>query len=335
MDLSGKHVTDVARITNTPLSAHFTYKGKGILLVRLPAEGRQWISDVLRKAGLNFIMVDVLQTQAQRELETMEEEAKLLLLALRSVQLGSSFDPFRHKEYVNRYTQRYVHLQEAYNGELIFLRYQNSYEVYGRDAGFLNHFLSIRPAGHFKHEYEDVFVTVIPASDIEGIIQKLRAHSYRYILTDFKEQSYPALRPSYDPNKQQPIWQIPLAKFIRAEEKSYRNMILSANDWPAYDLPYKPEYVGLFNNILNHDPYTSSDRNPYSSTGSRDLDNSVFRNVCLKAIHEYEILLGMSLDIILPDEVLEDYPKHRLKQDARIIYLKTLVQAGRQLNGTH
>ena len=41
----------------------------------------------------------------------------------------------------------------------------------------------------------------------------------------------------------------------------------------------------------------------------------------------------MTMDIIVSDEVLMDYPRMKLSQDARLTYLKTIVHAGNQLNG--
>lgn len=260
--------------------------------------------------------------------QDMSTEARRLLQALR----GKSLDGMEESDsrYVMAYTEQYLPLQELYNDALILLRTENYYEVYGKDAGFLKHLLPGISKTTFLCDGVYIEYTALNEAAMTRLIQMLQDMGIRFILTDDAANSNPVTRATKGmPDKQ--LWEIPLADFVASEEQFYKMQLAKGI---AYELPYKTEYVILFNSFLGANVYDAYQDNPYADTGRKELLRRAFRQQCLKIIHNYNVRLAMTMDIIVSDEVLVDYPRMKLSQDARLTYLKTIVHAGNQLNGT-
>ena len=259
--------------------------------------------------------------------QDMSTEAKRLLQALR----GKSLDGMDESDsgYAMTYTEQYLPLQELYNDALILLRTENYYEVYGKDAGFLKHLLPGISKTTFLCDGVYIEYTALDEVAVTRLIQMLQKMGIRFILTDDAANSNPVTRVNKGmPDKQ--LWEIPLEKFFTSEEQVYKMQLAKGI---SYELPYKTEYVILFNSFLGANVYDAYPDNPYTDTGRKELSRRAFRQQCLKIIHNYNVRLAMTMDIILSDAVLVDYPRMKLSQDARLTYLKTIVHVGNQLNG--
>ncbi len=257
--------------------------------------------------------------------QDMDKEANRLLQALRAKPLGDSGTDDNH--YAMAYTEHYLPLTHLYHGAIVFLRNGDYYEVYGNDAGFIKHVLP--GISHTTFLYEDMYIgyTAMDAEEVVKLTALLRAIGVRFMLTDDADSSYPVTRTD-EPTV--PLWEMPFNDFSATEERAYKQ--LSENGFP-YELPYKTEYVILFNTFITSDVYTACPDNPYTATGGRQLADTAFRKRCLQIIHSYNIRLAMTMDMIIADKVLVDYPNMQLKQNARLTYLKTIVHTGNRLNG--
>lgn len=259
--------------------------------------------------------------------QDMSTEAKRLLQALR----GKSLDGMEESDsqYAMAYTGQYLPLQDLYEDALILLRSENYYEVYGKDAAFLKHLLPSISTTTFLCDGVFIEQIALAMEEVTKLSSMLQEMGVRFILTDDVANSNPVTRANiHSPDKQ--LWEIPLADFMASEERLYKE--LSA-EGITYELPYKTEYVILFNTFLGANIYEAYPDNPYTDTGRRQLLRRAFRQQCLKIIHNYNVRLAMMMDVIISDKVLADYPRMKLSQDAKLTYLKTIVHAGNQLNG--
>lgn len=346
------HVADVIQINGKQLySRQGTSFNTRLILIagrKEKPEGAAPVHDSQRDAIVHdfdelFIRVmDAMQydnTKADKQLspeeanlENMKNEAQKLLQALRSKSLSGM--SHSGSNYEQRYLEEYLPMQEEHNGAIILYFHDGQYEIYGRDTGFLNHFLFIPPATSFSCDGEEIPLTFIPVKNIPHITSSLRKMGYRFILTNDEGMSFPVNRSEYLYADKQ-IYELTQAGFLKSEEREYKKQTARSGKPFNYDLPYKPEYVAMFNMIFSGEAYEHSELNPYCLTGIGRLHHAEFRKECLVAIHSYEARLAMSISIVLSEQVLKDYPRLKLKQDARITYNKTLVTAGNQLNGSH
>lgn len=274
-------------------------------------------------------VVPTVKTTNTKSNQDMSTEAKRLLQALRNKPLAGADDA--DGLYAMVYTEQYMPLQSLYNEAMILLRSGEVYEVYGRDAGFISHLLPGITKTTFLCDGTFVEYTSLDVAQVTRLITLLREMGVRFILTDDMDQSFPVTRKSTD-EPTTPLWEITLQEFLALEERQYN--ALSA-EGTAYELPYKTEYVILFNSFVGPNVYEAYPDNPYTELGRRQLTSRRFRQHCLKIIHSYNVRLAMMMDVVISEKVLADYPRMKLSQDARLTYLKTLVHAGNRLNGIH
>ncbi|MBS1773926.1 MAG: strawberry notch family protein [Bacteroidetes bacterium] len=259
--------------------------------------------------------------------DNMNSEAQRLLQALRGKTLGNS--DTEDNQYAMAYTEYYLPLQDFYRGALILMHSGDYYEVYGRDAGLIKHFIPAVTVSTFLCDEMYIEHIALDAEQVTKLTSQLREMGIRFILTDDEEASYPVSREDV-PLSEKHLWEISFADFLASEKQVYRELLA---DGTEYELPYKTEYVILFNTFLGANVYEAYPDNPYTATGRKHLSQPAFMENCLNIIHAYNIRLAMTMDIIVSEKVLADYPRMKLRQDARITYLKTLVYAGNQLNG--
>ncbi len=258
----------------------------------------------------------------------MNSEAQRLLQALRAKPLGDSGT--EDNQYAMAYAGYYVPLLDFYNHAIVFLRNADYYEVYGKDTGFIKHLLPDITLTTFLCEGIYVGYITLDEEEVTKLTVLFRAMGVRFILTDNAKASHPVTRVDTGLTATQ-LWEMTLEQFLQAEEQYYRQQMQKEY---AYELPYKTEYVLLFNTLSGADIYQPHPANPYTHTGSNQLSAVAFRKRCLQIIHSYNIRLAMAMDIVISEGVLADYPAMKLKQDAKITYLKTIVHSGNRLNGS-
>ncbi|OSZ81929.1 hypothetical protein CAP35_01265 [Chitinophagaceae bacterium IBVUCB1] len=260
--------------------------------------------------------------------DAMNSEAQRLLQALRAKPLGESGT--EDNQYAMAYTEYYLPLLDYYNHAIVFLRNGDYYEVYGKDTSFIKHLLPDITLTTFLCDSIYVGYITLDEEAVAKLTVLFRSMGVRFILTDSTEASYPVTRVDTGIAATL-LWEITLEQFLQAEEQHYRQQVQTGQ---TYELPYKTEYVLLFNTLSGADIYKPHPANPYTHSGYRQLSQSAFRKRCLQIIHSYNVRLAMAMDIVISEPVLKDYPALKLKQDAKITYLKTIVHSGNRLNGS-
>lgn len=331
-EVFGDHALWLAKNTDLILSAELLHEGKRIPLVRVQANRMPEITELLRRHHIRSAVADTLLSPQQIEMDKMENEAKKLLAALRSKSLGSTEYNAQQELYRQIYEYEYLPLWDQHNQAMIFLLREGNYEVYGWDTNVLSKFFSIEPTSTFIYEEQEFKVTVIAPDRIHSTVSRLRKMGFRFIVSDDPKLSWPVNRKDKLTGKF--LWEMTRKELYASEEREFNSQVRKSGNPLAYDLPYAPEYVAMFNSALTGDPYEHAPLNPYCTTGKEQLQSRSYRETCLESIHQYNIRLAMKLDIVVADEVIKDYPKLKLRQDARVTYLKTIVGSGNQLNGT-
>ncbi|PZF71571.1 DNA (cytosine-5-)-methyltransferase [Taibaiella soli] len=160
----GTEIFDVAQITQSNVSAHFDYKGDGILLLRLPAEGRQWIDDVLRKSGKPYAMIDELE---KPEAPTQQ---KSMIMKTRAE---------KYKQY--RKLERMLEIEPRFD-EIIIYQEGNIYEVYGQSVPYLCRNFDLKPEDEFLYARKVIEAVRIPGERVLAIKAQLEKDKFRVVI---------------------------------------------------------------------------------------------------------------------------------------------------------
>lgn len=160
----GTEIFDVAQITNTNVSAHFDYRGEGILLLRLPAEGRQWIDDVLRKSGKPYAMID--------ELEKPEA-----LPQQKSTIMKTNAEKYKHY----RKIERMLEIEPRFD-EIIIYQEGSTYEVYGQSVPYLCNNFNLKVGAEFLYARKVMQVVRIPEDRVQEIKAQLEKDKFRVVI---------------------------------------------------------------------------------------------------------------------------------------------------------